>query len=145
MIPDLIGTKSPDLLVHSTSALIEIRGKRGADTLIAEHGNGAIMFGGRGKDTLDGGPGFSLMWGGKGRDKFVFNDEITGRLDNVIGDFRSGKDKIVLDLDVFGDVRGSDWFGTIIEYDGHTLTYNGEAFAVLRGDTKLAEGDFLFA
>jgi Ca2+-binding RTX toxin-like protein len=140
----LIGTNGPDLLIHDTSERIEIRGKRGDDTLVSEHGNGAIMFGGRGADTLDGGPGFSLMLGGKGRDEFVFNDEITSRLDNVIGDFKSGKDRIVLDLNVFGDVRDHDWFGTVIEQDGHVLTYNGEVFVVLRGNATVAETDFLF-
>lgn len=140
----LIGTEGPDLLVHDTSDLISIRGKRGDDTLIVEHGNGAIMLGGRGADTLDGGPGFAVMWGGKGRDKFVFNDAITSRLNNMIGDFKSGKDKIVMDLDVFGDARNPDWFGSIIEQDGHVLTYNGEVFVTLRGDVKVDAGDFMF-
>lgn len=141
---NLIGTNGADLLTHATSDLIEIHGHRGTDTLIAEHGNGAIMFGGRGADTLDGGPGFSVMWGGKGRDNFVFDDAITSRLDNAIGDFRSGKDKIVLDLSVFGDVRDPDWFGTVIQQDGHAITYKGEAFVTLRGGNTVDEHDFLF-
>lgn len=141
----LRGTKGPDLLAHDTSELVEMRGGRGSDTLLSEHGNGALMFGGRGNDILDGGPGFAVMWGGKGRDEFVFNDEVTPRLQNVIGDFQPGKDKIALDLDVFGDVRGADeWFGTVIQQDGNTLTYQGEAFATLRGNIKAEEGDFLF-
>ena len=145
---NLIGTNGSDLLIHDTSDLIEIHGKRGADTLVAEHGNGALMYGGRGADTLNGGPGYSAMWGGKGNDKFVFDDAVTTRLDSVIGDFQPGKDKIVLDLDVFGDARPAvDWFGTVIQFDTDTreLSYNGEAFAIIRGDAKITEGDFLFA
>ena len=140
----ITGTKTADTLVNTTSNLVTLYGRQGDDTLVAEHGNGAIMYGGGGADTLDGGPGFSLMWGGKGADRFVFNDAITPRLDNIIGDFQSGKDKIVLDLREFGDVRNPDWFGTVIEQDGNTLTYNGDAFVTLRGNVKVEEGDFLF-
>lgn len=141
----IIGTKGSDFLSFNESEFTVARGKGGNDTLVAEHGAGAALFGGRGRDTLDGGAGYDVLDGGRGRDKFLFNDDITSRNVDAIADFKSGRDKIVLDLSVFGDVRGpSDWFGSVITYDDGVLSYNGEAFAIVRGSKFIDESDFLF-
>lgn len=142
----ILGTRGSDHLTHSTSETVSIFGKRGADTLTLEHGNGGTLYGGRGKDTLNGGPGSDVLWGGRGRDKFVFDDAPNGRGVDSIGDFRHGKDKIVFDLDVFDIPRGGDWFGTVVAFDEQSreLSYNGEVVAIVRGDDKITDQDFLF-
>lgn len=141
---EIIGTRGNDFLSFNKSEFTIAKGRGGNDTLIAEHGAGAILFGGRGRDTLDGGPGYDVLDGGRGRDKFLFNDDITSRNVDAITDFKAGRDKIVLDLSIFCDVRDPDWFGTVVKQDGHVLTYNGKAFAILRGEKVVDEGDFLF-
>lgn len=141
----IIGTSGTDHLTHSDSIRVEMFGHGGNDILTLEHGNGGLLHGDRGMDILDGGPGYDVLWGGKGRDKFVFNDAITSRNVDALADFQPGRDKIVLDVDIFEDIRNPDgWFGTVIEQNGHALTYNGHTIAFIRGGVQIDEGDFLF-
>lgn len=123
-----------------------ILGTRGNDYLDAGFEFNVIMRGGKGADTLNGGPGSDTLFGGKGRDKFVFDDDLSPRNVDSVADFQHGKDKIVLDLEVFGRVRTPDWFGKVVNYDkvSGELSYLGDTFAVLRGDVHLTEHDFLF-
>lgn len=141
----IVGSRGNDHIVVSTSEFTAIRGKRGNDVLSLEHGAGGVLYGGRGKDTLDGGPGSDILWGGKGRDKFVFNDAVSPRNVDAIGDFQPGRDKIVLDLSVF-DIPRPNWFGEVITFDTSSgeLAYQGNTFAILRGGVQLTEHDFIF-
>lgn len=143
----IVGSRGMDHLTHVAPDPVSIYGRRGDDFLSIEHGNGGALYGGRGSDTLNGGPGYDVLWGGRGRDKFVFDDLPTGRGGDAIGDFRHGKDKIVLDLDVFDIPRDPDWFGTVVLFneDTRVLSYDGEAIAVVRGSGKVTDQDFLFA
>lgn len=145
MTKSIVGTRGPDHLTHSTSDVVEIFGRRGDDVLTLEHGNGGALYGGRGADTLNGGPGNDVLWGGKGRDRFVFDETPTSRNVDSIADFQHGRDKIVLDLDAF-DIPRLGWFGETIAFDTETraLSYNGETFAVVRGAAPVTDQDFLF-
>ena len=73
-----------------------IKGNAGNDELYGEDGNDKLL-GGNGNDTLNGGDGNDTMTGGKGKDVFVFESN-SG--DDVITDYESGKDAIMLDDDI---------------------------------------------
>lgn len=70
------------------------------------------LIGGSGKDTLDGGSGTDVIVGGKGRDllsgvggadSFLFNGSVNEGV-NVIVDFEDGRDKIVVENEVFRNI-----------------------------------------
>lgn len=144
----ILGSPKPDAITFGGSRFTEIKGLEGADSLTLTHGAGGILKGGRGNDLLDGGPGSDVLWGGRGRDTFLFNDELTTRNIDSIGRFESGKDKIGLDLSIFdipihqGGGGVPDFFGTLITFEDHRLSYKGEVFAIIRGDAILTKGDF---
>ncbi len=77
-----------------------LRGFGGADTLRGLAGDDRLK-GGTGKDFLDGGAGADRLAGGKGRDVFHFGDAPEPGAPDRIKDFRSGRDTIELDADVF--------------------------------------------
>ena len=77
-----------------------LRGFGGGDTLNGLAGDDRLK-GGSGKDLLDGGPGADRLAGGKGRDVFHFADLPEAGGPDRIKDFRSGRDTIQLDSDVY--------------------------------------------
>jgi serralysin len=81
----------------------------GADTLIGGAGNdllrGSIgvdsLIGGVGRDRLEGGASVDTLNGGEGIDAFVFDSTPGAGNVDVVLDFVSGTDKILLDEDIF--------------------------------------------
>lgn len=106
-----------------------IFGGRGNDLIVAGAGADEID-GGRGRDVLIGGAGDDDLTGGRGRDHFVFESMQGGSLGfDVVRDFRSGKDKLLVsdDLSLLFD-----------DQDGHTLVTLKDA-----ADTTLGTIDIL--
>ena len=91
----IMGGKQADV-INGGDGNDVIKGNAGNDELNGEDGNDKLL-GGNGNDTLNGGDGNDTMTGGKGRDIFVF-DSNSG--DDVITDYESGKDAIMLDDDI---------------------------------------------
>ena len=80
----------------------EIWGNDGANALLGGGGNAfdaLIAFGGN--DRLDGGGGFDLLVGGTGQDSFVFASALVPADADLIADFSSADDTILLDDAVF--------------------------------------------
>ena len=84
-------------------------GGTGADTLIGGAGNdllrGSIgvdsLIGGAGRDRLEGGTSIDTLNGGEGIDGFCFNTPPGAGNVDIVLDFVSGTDKILLDEDTF--------------------------------------------
>jgi Ca2+-binding RTX toxin-like protein len=141
-------------------------GGEGADRLDGQASND-VLFGGGGADRLAGGSGRDILTGGGAGDLFVFNTAIeAAQLADVVQDFVSGVDTLVLDASVFagigaaGDlaaarfrVLGSgsvDASDRILYHAGNgTLFYDPDgsgaqarqAFAVLAGAPTLLASD----
>ncbi|OLP62356.1 hypothetical protein BJF93_23665 [Xaviernesmea oryzae] len=76
-------------------------GSQEADTIIGAKGNDKLV-GSDGDDTLSGGLGNDVLTGGAGADRFVFNTKLDKAKNvDVITDFQSGLDHIVLDHTIF--------------------------------------------
>ncbi|NOD45926.1 MULTISPECIES: fasciclin domain-containing protein [unclassified Ruegeria] len=117
-------------------------GGRGKDILRGDDGHDKI-YGGRGADLIDGGAGDDILIGGRGKDTFVMEN---GGGDDLILDFRAGKDKIDLSgydgitsyEDIEDDISGG-FLRTEIELDdGDSIVLTG----VRPG--QLSEDDFVF-
>jgi Ca2+-binding RTX toxin-like protein len=97
------------------------------------------MSGGGGNDVLLGRSGDDLLFGDDGQDRFVFS---SGDGDDVIGDFETGVDRIVLRAaaDDFGDLAIAD-VGA-----GDVLISVSDISILLSGvtSTELDGSDFLF-
>ena len=84
-----------------------ITGKSGKDTLYGSADNDIInglggndkLYGLAGDDTLNGGSGKDILFGGDGADTFVFETSFKKGHFDQIRDFKSGEDKILIDLD----------------------------------------------
>ncbi len=122
-------------------------GGRGNDTLFGQDGNDLlegrlhsdILLGGNGNDTLSGGQGRDRLNGGSGNDEltgggsidlFIFNtnqefdSEDLGT--DVITDFNSGQDRILLDLNTFTALDSSPGIG-LSEDDFEIVSNEGDA------------------
>jgi len=77
------------------------------DTLIGGDGSDSID-GGSGSDTLTGGAGVDILFGGAGADIFLFSDK--NDEEDVIRDFVTGVDQIMIDLVGFGISDAYDFF-----------------------------------
>lgn len=82
-----------------------LRGRGGNDTLEGGGGDDRLK-GGNGADLLDSGAGGDSLAGGKGRDVFRFADKPDADAADAVTDFRSGRDSIELDHDVFAALPG---------------------------------------
>jgi Ca2+-binding RTX toxin-like protein len=100
----LYGQGGNDTLIggYDSDSLI---GGIGEDILLGEAGNDTLN-GGAGNDTLNGGLGKDVLFGGSGADHFVFDTALASRNTDVIKDFATRVDKLVLDDDVFKSLVG---------------------------------------
>jgi len=132
------GSGQADLIIGDAGDDV-LSGGRGHDRLIGGDGND-ILKGNQGRDILEGGSGNDVLHGGGGKDVFVFAFDFEEDHD-TIRDFKSGKDQIELDWQVYSDL-------TIIDSkQGAVVTYNGTETITLNGvsaDT-LSEHDFILA
>lgn len=116
------------------------------------------LLGGKGDDTLSGGSGRDTLMGGVGYDTFLFDAKLDAKSNvDVITDFRSGRDTIALEDDVFRGLAegGSAHFGDRIQIDAarHDLYFDRDGragdeyrpvkFAHLAGDMHIVAGDFV--
>lgn len=119
-----------------------INGQDNADRLLGGDGDDVMtggngidrVFGGAGDDTVRGGSGYDFLRGGEGADTFEFR--ATGGQD-VIGDFTTGEDTLVLRAGLFEDVvlniaDALDAVGEIVDGDS-VLTFFTGAVLILRG------------
>lgn len=89
-----------------------LEGLAGNDVLLGL-GGADVLRGGAGNDRMNGGRGNDVMTGGEGADAFIFdldapfNRAAIGK--DIIRDFTSGVDKIVLDQTTFGNLSRSDF------------------------------------
>lgn len=76
-----------------------LTGGLGDDTLVGGAGADTLV-GGEGDDWLQGGATADVLIGGAGADRFVFDTALTSNVD-VITDFVSGTDQLILDQTIF--------------------------------------------
>ena len=69
------------------------------DDIINGLGGNDKLYGFAGNDTLNGGAGKDILFGGDGADTFVFDTPFKKGHFDQIRDFKSGEDKILIDLD----------------------------------------------
>jgi Ca2+-binding RTX toxin-like protein len=149
--------------ITGNDAANRLKGLGGPDTLLGEGGNDKLI-GGKGKDKLVGGLGKDKLVGNGGKDAFVFDTTLGGGNVDKIRGFKSGKDKIWLDKDIFSAIGGklgkhefevgrkaddgNDYL--IFNRKSHTLSYdaNGDdpggkvALAKFGNDVNLGRKDF---
>lgn len=116
------------------------------------------LIGGKGDDRLSGGAGKDTLMGGIGYDTFVFDAKLGAKSNvDLITDFRSGRDTIALEDDVFKGLAegGSVGFGDRVIYDGqrHDLYFDRDGaagdhyqpvkFAHLANGSHLVAADFV--
>ncbi len=123
-------------------------GGNGTDLLIGGDGND-VLRGQNGRDILNGGAGDNMLHGGGGKDTFIFAFDFKESND-VILDFKPGKDAIQIDWVTFSDLSIIDGdSGAVITYnDAETITLRGVAANmvsednfILAADTNLSEPD----
>jgi Ca2+-binding RTX toxin-like protein len=165
---DGFGNAANNVITGNSNANL-LEGGAGNDTLLGGGGND-ILRGGFGNDTLVGDRGKDVLTGGNGNDRFVFDinapykQAAMGK--DVIKDFTSRVDKIVLDQTTFGKLFSSDIALVANDGDAATstkrITYseetgrlffnangsasgfgNGGYFATLQGVPGLVAADFV--
>ena len=113
------------------------------NALIGAAGNDQLR-GQEGDDSLIGGVGDDILSGGDGIDNFVFSGNgdfiVSGLGSDVITDFTSGKDKILLSKGVFGAVQSTvgNAFSQTLEFatvDDDDLASTSNAFIVYCGNS----------
>ncbi|WP_020178810.1 calcium-binding protein [Methylopila sp. M107] len=146
-----------------------LNGDVGDDAL---HGGGGRdrLNGGDGDDRLSGGRGADRLTGGEGADTFVFETALVEGKADVIRDFETGVDSILLDRGVFSAIAGETFDDAafvanstgVAETEDQRIVFNtrtGEllydpdgsgdeeaiVFAVLKKGATIDAGDFLLA
>lgn len=99
----------------------------GGDDLVAAGSGDDRLRGGPGDDRLAGGHGDDLLAGGGGADRFLF---APGGGDDVVTDFRPGRDRLVLD-DLFADFAA--FAAALSITPGGTLVSAGDTTILLAG------------
>lgn len=93
--------------VTGTTHNDRLLGGVGRDDLWGDRGRD-VLVGGAGNDTLSGGLGHDTLTGGKGADKFVFSETTAAAHSDVITDFVTDVDRIVLDTSAFSALQVGD-------------------------------------
>ncbi len=122
-------------ILNGTDLSDTIFGGQGTDLISGGQGSDHL-YGYSGKDVLDGGTGQDFLYGGSGNDTFVYHqaaDAGMGTMSDVIGDFKSGEDKI--NLHAF--MAGGHFIGTtaFAAGEGAVVHYN-QASGILEGDVN---------
>lgn len=114
-------------------------GLKGTDFMFGGDGSDRI-YGASGKDQLTGGTGQDFLYGGNGADLFIYNsagEAGKGKMADVIGDFKSGDDHLVLNFMAGGtfiaDAAFSKSGHAEVRYDQATGTLSGD----VNGDGKV--------
>ncbi|MFA7280878.1 MAG: M10 family metallopeptidase, partial [Sterolibacterium sp.] len=106
---DISGTTALNLDASEAPSALTIQGNYGAnrltgtaygDLILASNGSDQIS-GGAGDDTISGGLGNDTLTGGDGADFFLFNSTAGTTNKDLITDFETGTDKILLSLKLF--------------------------------------------
>jgi len=125
-----------DDFINGSALADSIYGFNGNDLLLGGTGSDRLS-GGNGNDTLNGGAGPDTLIGGAGADTFQFSLVLKGAVD-LISDFKSGEDRISLDIASFGITPAGGAtsllaFGSKATtkeqrfvYDGKVLSYDGD-------------------
>ncbi|MDG4647055.1 calcium-binding protein [Roseibacterium sp. SDUM158017] len=113
----LFGQSQNDLL-HGDAGSDVLFGGDG-DDLLEGGTDGDALDGGDGADTLAGGHGVDVLFGGAGADEFVFRAADEG--EDLIRDFVTGVDRIVLDAAAFGLGAAGALAGTGVWQTGEGL------------------------
>ncbi|MCP4384228.1 MAG: calcium-binding protein [Hyphomicrobiales bacterium] len=157
-IENIIGSNHSDNL-YGDAGKNDIRGNDGNDLIAGGKGKDTLrggddddtIVGGKGKDKLLGQMGNDNLVGGGGKDKFVFDNPLGLAQADTIGDFKTNKDKIVLDNAIFAAVGNKVGNGEFVigkkAKDGNDhIIYNdnnGKLFYDANGDS--GGGKVLFA
>ena len=124
-------------IIEGNALANTLSGGDGNDTLRGMAGNDSLN-GGNGNDSLVGGAGSDVLYGGSGMDSFRFDVAPSASNRDVVLDFSTGFDQIVLALPVFsalggpGALSASDFAaGTgFANTDTHHVLYNSETGAL---------------
>jgi len=151
--------------IGGTNGANVLSGNGGADDL-AGFGGDDVLLGGDGNDNLNGGAGHDVLNGGNGADSFVFADALGGTNVDIVQDFASGQDRILVDHGTFAGLatgvlaNGAFVVGTAAQdaddrfiYDNATgnLYYDADGngagaailFAALSGNPALTASDIV--
>lgn len=146
---ELDGNGGDDTL-NGGSGNDELDGDTGNDSLLGAGGNDEldggsgddVLRGGKGDDELNGDNGDDMLFGGKGADTFKFESR---EGDDTIGDFKSGVDRILFDIDglSFSDlnITNNDAGDAVITWSdpaGSSITLDGV------NASALSNSDFFF-
>ena len=126
----LTGGADNDVLIGSATAYASLSAGLGDDIVIGGHSN--TLFAGSGDDTLIALGERNLMIGGPGSDRFVLVDvghHPARRGANVVSDFETGVDKLV----IAGDVASDQTPILTNSFDGAQVMFAGEHLATLLG------------
>lgn len=141
------GTSGPDILTSRKEGAA-MNGMGGKDILLGDDGVD-IIKGGGGKDIISGGLAKNKMWGNGGKDWFVFDTELGAGNKGIIKDFKTKKEKIFLDEDIFDTIGAKLGKKEFVEgkkaKDGndHIIYKNGKLY--YDEDGKGGDGKVLFA
>ena len=127
---DLSGTGSNKLNLTG-NALDNLLTGNSADNVITGLAGNDTLIGGQGNDTLVGGLGNDSLTGGLGADRFVFDSALNDKTNlDVITDFASGVDKLVLSDKIFTKLKGDTNLGdnfvpgqTLLALDANDYLY----------------------
>lgn len=127
---DTLGGASGNDTLSGGLGMDRLYGDDGADLLDGGSGRD-VLDGGIGNDTLIGGSGRDTLTGGAGDDRFVFNTAGSPANIDLITDFTSGADKLVLSAGVFsnlGPVGATVGVSAYLTYDAATgaLSYDAD-------------------
>ena len=104
-----------------------IIGGVGDDLILGGYGND-ILVGGGGQDTLKGGFGRDVLTGGSESDVFVFDTALRAGAADIITDFDTAEDKILLNSNAFVGLARGDIGGLVMTSNGLASDADNQIF-----------------